>query len=76
GNWYLMVVTYDGTTAKLYVNGNLENSGTGTVIAPTSGFQWGMIGGQENYSGSMDDIRIYSRTLSATEVQALYNLPN
>lgn len=79
--WYHVVGTYDGSSIKLYVNGSLINS----IAASGSMKDYGsnlFIGRQRNKSeyynttyyvpGSIDDVRIYNRALSATEISNLY----
>ena len=71
--WTHMAATYDGATIRLYVNGTLSGSttATGSLPASTGPFR---IGGNaiwdEFFSGQLDDLRLYNRALSATEVQA------
>jgi len=74
--WNHVVVTYDGTTFKSYVN-NLADTTmaiTGTVYAPDSTtIGCGYYGGnKELFSGYIDDVRYYNRPLTAAEVNALY----
>ena len=74
--WSFIVGTYDGTTMKLYVNGNLEKT------LPTSGSLNQndgplLIGTRlqlpaDTFKGKLDDIRIYNRALSESEIEALY----
>jgi hypothetical protein len=79
GKWYFIAVTISGTSKKIYINGALDNSGTGTAI--TSAPVELTIGSKKNsggsyfefFQGAMDGVRIYNRTLSATEVTQLYN---
>lgn len=75
--WYFVVFTQTGTTVNLYVNG--VNAGTpalsgSTGIANASGeplyFGKGTDGGQ--YSGYCDDVSIFNRVLSASEIAQLY----
>ena len=81
GVWYHAAVTYDNGTLKMYLNGSQDYSGTGFgnrtylsnhkyfIGAATNG-----AGGTEGYfTGQMDQIRIFSKSLSSTEVQTLYN---
>lgn len=74
GDWHLATYTFDGTTAKVYLDGQLDNSATPTLQtgAPTNLYM-GTYGGGEYFNGSMDDARVYNRSLSADEVQALYD---
>ncbi len=71
--WTHLAATYDGATIRLYVNGTLSGSttATGSLPASTGPFR---IGGNaiwdEFFSGQLDDLRLYNRALSATEVQA------
>ncbi|MDD5626263.1 MAG: DUF2341 domain-containing protein, partial [Patescibacteria group bacterium] len=81
-DWAHIVGTYDGVTAKIYVNGILTGSTTGAIsIGTTSsnillGNSWGSsIGGygsEENFYGKMDEVRLYNRALSLGEVTTQY----
>ncbi|MGV8177029.1 MAG: LamG domain-containing protein, partial [Candidatus Bilamarchaeaceae archaeon] len=74
--WNHVVVTYDGATLSFYINGTLYNS------APLANS--GVISGQyflgarkrtsksEYFNGSMDEVMVYGRSLSAYEVSQLY----
>ena len=73
--WHHAVWTFDGTTnASLYVDGQeagFESSSAGVVFNTQSGpLLIGAAGGRF-FSGSLDDIRIYNRALSGSEVQQL-----
>ncbi|MFB6194552.1 MAG: LamG-like jellyroll fold domain-containing protein [Haloplanus sp.] len=77
GTWQHWVVTYDGSTARLYVNGSEAATESGTTSVPQSRYHIG--GRYQNrakyrFDGAIDDVRIYSRALSASEVQTLYDL--
>ena len=74
-NWYLLTGTFDGTTARLYVNGELQSSAARSDIATTTNVL--RIGQQKAgtnrwFNGRIDDVRIYNRALSAAEVQQTY----
>ncbi len=76
--WSLIVGTYDGNAMNLYVNGSLvaTASHSGSIDKrPTDVF---LIGTRlrlpaDTFHGSLDDIRIYNRALSASEISTLYN---
>jgi trimeric autotransporter adhesin len=70
GTWVNLTATNDGTTTKLYVNGVLEKSYAESLITGGSDF----IIANQNFVGSIDDIRIYGRAISAAEALAIYNL--
>ena len=74
--WSFIVGTYDGTTMKLYVNGNLEEtlSTSGSLNQNDDPL---LIGTRlrlpaDTFKGKLDNIRIYNRVLSADEIRALY----
>jgi Concanavalin A-like lectin/glucanases superfamily len=81
--WYHMAATYENGNLKLFVNGNLEGSATGapSSIASQSlsllfGRSYGshtMHGSEEGLDGTLDDMRVYNRTLSPSEISSLYN---
>ena len=80
GHWHLVVGTYDNQTVRLYVDGVQVGTGTPT----SGGIQYGLptqnnllLGNYDNggassnnyhYSGLLDEVTIYNRALSATEV--------
>lgn len=71
--WYHVAVTYNSGTYELYVNGTSYGSTSATFAQ--SGFMLGNQGTAYTYpfAGYIDDLRIYNRLLTATEVSALAN---
>jgi len=75
-NWYHVVVTISSNTIKLYINNVLKSnvSYTGSLV---SGDNTGYIGTRDVsatwFNGYIDELGIWSRALSPTEVTALYN---
>ncbi len=77
--WTHLALTYDGAQMRLYVNGTQRASKAVTGAAPNSTGAL-RIGGNnvwksEWFSGSLDELRVYNRALSAAEVQADMNSP-
>lgn len=74
--WYHIVGTWDGTTMNAYNNGTLSGSLNPGASPDTGGINAFEIGRNDNFGGyvnaTLDDIRIYNRTLSVAEVNALY----
>ena len=72
--WYHAAATYDGMELRLYINGLLENSAL-AVVSIFNNSSPVQIGGNTEQSryfrGCLDDPRLYSRAISAAEVQAL-----
>ncbi len=77
GAWMNVTVTIDATTARIYVDGTLAGSATGSYnvadVARTNMFlgrsSWGGLDPLMN--GAIDDVAIYNRVLTATEVAQL-----
>ncbi len=72
--WVHVVGTYDGLNIDLYENGVLTGTATttpqtGSGAAVTIG---STAGGGNYFNGQIDDVRIYSRALSASDVMQLY----
>ena len=70
--WYHICVVGDGTTATLYVNGQSQSTGTDRTLSV------GAIGRYTNsnageYNGLMDEVAIWNTTLTATQVQSIYD---
>jgi len=74
--WHHIVGMYDGSFLRIYVDGVLENSvaSTGTISADVEYSHLGArLGNQLWLSGIVDDVRIYSRALSADEIAKIVN---
>ena len=82
--WYHMVITYNGTTMKGYINGAEVASASVTYDSPHDAAHtdhyllWGAatvtnMGDGTYYNGRMAEIRTYSDALTAPEVLANYN---
>ncbi len=76
GRWYFVAKTFDGTTLKLYVNGVEDASSATTGAAPGPDLSIGSYTDGQGYefNGRVDEVRIYNRSLTASEIVALYNL--
>ena len=76
--WSHLAGSYDGSTLRVYVNGSLVGSKamSGSLVASTSPLR---IGGNsiwgEYFSGLIDDVRVYDRTLSDAEILTDMNTP-
>ena len=76
GKWYHVVATYDGATARLYVDGIQQASiaQAGDIVYPTtndSGFVIGKYRDSNDnnpFDGTIDELGIYDRALSPEEV--------
>jgi len=75
GKWHHLVVTWDGTTIKYYIDGVDRGSHTweGPLPSATSNLLIGSDppGDTEYFRGIMDDFRIYNHALSPNEIGAL-----
>ena len=76
GNWHHAVATYDGSSAKVYLDGSLIGTGSAGAVSTNSNNV--AIGGYSNgvdalFNGSIDQVRIFNTALSQAAVTALYN---
>jgi hypothetical protein len=75
--WMHIAATYDGDTMKIYINGILDNIVPAAFLINTNSLSLG-IGAQSDgtnrYSGALDDIRIYSYALNASEINSLVGI--
>jgi len=78
--WYHVTVTVNQSNlASVYVNGTLQNSGT--VTLNSYNFTGVKIGAtlsnniDEHFDGTIDEVGIYNRVLTAQEISTIYNTP-
>ncbi len=75
GNWHHLVTTYDGTTKYIFLNGiqvGSENPPT-HIVPNANNLTIGKTNTTEYFNGKIDDVRIYNRSITPSEIQALYN---
>jgi hypothetical protein len=78
--WYHIVALWDGSSTKrIYLDG-VEVAQNAQATAPTAtndplyiGLDY-LPGNSRNFPGYIDEVRVYNRALSASEVKQLYNL--
>jgi uncharacterized protein (TIGR02145 family) len=79
GTWVHVAGTFDGTNAKLYINGTLDSSYPAS--APTSNSGGLYLGTPQdavgnslfNFSGTLEDIRIWNIALTQSAIQSSMN---
>ena len=77
GQWYHVVTTRDGSgNCKLYIDSTLQND-TETTTGNVSNSHSKFIGKDTNaerfYDGVVDDVKLYNRALTPTEIKKNYN---
>lgn len=77
--WYHIAGTYDGEVRRIYINGVLNNSqaAAGQLASNTVGLTIGKynLGSSHYFDGVIDEVRIYSRALSQSEIEEHSNNP-
>jgi prepilin-type N-terminal cleavage/methylation domain-containing protein len=75
GQWHHLAYTVTGSTQTLYVDGLQKGTqtNTGTPDTQTSNVEISNVSGGELFNGWVDDVRIYNRALSLTEVNNAKN---
>lgn len=78
--WYHIAGTWDGTTIRIYVNGELEGettrtgsfltTDTTTAITIAADTNNGVVG--EFFGGYLEDVRIYQECLDSNTIQTIY----
>lgn len=80
GEWTHVTATFDGAIANIYVNGVLDATGDNTgFVTPGSvslpiyvGTYFNAPGELASFRGAIDDVRVYGRALSPSDVAELY----
>lgn len=75
--WRHVALTYDGSTVRMYFGGSLVNSATGAHTTNNNPLLFGhwFPGAGEYFDGLVDEVRLYSRVLTAAEIQTDMNTP-
>ena len=78
GTTYHVVAAYDGTSARLYVDGALVSTGPATAMAPLNGANPLRLGSAssfvgQHWPGTLDEASLYPVALSAAQVDAHYD---
>ena len=77
GSWVHLAMTWDEKNVNLYRDGRLVREYKRSVLPETTGIRlklgWSQGLGKQFYKGLIDEVRIYSRTLSAHEVRYHYH---
>lgn len=71
--WHQFAMTWDGSLVSGYIDGQLQATGSqGTGLA--SRIYIGQVDSNTlyDYQGLLDDVRVYNRVLTATQIAALY----
>ncbi|MBI2591682.1 MAG: hypothetical protein HYW34_03330 [Candidatus Brennerbacteria bacterium] len=76
GIWQLVTAIYDGSNMRVHINASQVGSPTaktGTLVSDTDPLYIGANGGTlQFFNGIIDEVRIYNRALSDSEVKQLY----
>jgi len=74
-NWYYAAATYDGTTRKLYLNGNLVQSSAPSAPLEVDNIQSLKVGySYTNYfNGKISKVKVHSKALSDSRILSNFN---
>ena len=80
GNWHFVVGTWDGANLQIYIDGSADGAAVAWANAPAyAATNYVRIGCTNNtgtninfFSGTLDDVWLMGRALTATEVSSLY----
>ena len=82
--WAHIAGTYDGTTARIYINGVETGSRTGSITIENNSLDLQIGGsygssftspntGEEYFNGNIDEVLLFNRALSPEEIAQLAN---
>ena len=78
GAWYHVAGVRNGNTVSVYVNDVQGTNGSATFGTVSTGGneKTGVLANDDSlpFNGLIDDVRVYNRILSATEIKRLYNM--
>jgi hypothetical protein len=74
--WHYAVVTHNSTTVQMYLDGVAQTptaSANGTVQTNDRKMRIGGVRSSQTFNGTIDEVRIYNRSLGASEILEEYN---
>lgn len=73
--WYHVACTWDGAIGRIYLDGILDATGAmpGTPATSVDPLYFGYAGYHGRLAGMLDEVAVYNRALSASEIVALLN---
>jgi len=78
GEWHHVVVAWDGTLTRGYINGELKEESIvySSFSAMTDGLSYDLEIGRRSgfpyFNGMLDNVRLYNQSLSSAQIQKLY----
>jgi hypothetical protein len=74
--WYHVGATWNGSNISIYVDGKKVGTATdyGGLTEYTGDIDIGTLAGAWDFDGTIDEVRIYNRSLSDAEMERLYNV--
>ena len=73
GKWYFLAAAFDGTMMRLYIDGSLDQSAHLQPNTPTTSLTLGNYGGGGyRLTGSINDVRLFNRSLTSEEIHRMY----
>ncbi len=76
-DWHHLVISYDGLNTRFYLDGVLDATVSyteSTFNCAGAGYTLGNSNSSTFFEGRLDDVRIYNRAITASEVSALYRM--
>ena len=73
GTWYHFVFVKDGSNHIIYKNGVSVGTASSATYYTATGLKFGGVGTNYANTRNVDDVRIYSKALSSTEISQIYN---
>ena len=73
--WYSLALVYEANILSLYRNGIKVSEVVRTINSAWDGglFQIGSLDGSNGFQGSLDEVKLYGRALSSTEIATIHN---
>lgn len=77
--WMHVAATYDGSTMRLFIDGELEASGPGPSSIAVNDLALALGAepdGSRPFGGALDEVRVYDRALTSAEIAELADVPS